>query len=135
MQDFEKQIEDNNLHDALYKAIVMGANDDELQGILSNHFEKGAKANIGEIRVWRGGRYKKQANGKWVEVSEHGMSKREHESKSEYYHGKGSSHVNENNSNRGSLGAKMNFEASKYNKEQASKLSDKEYSDEEMSEK
>jgi hypothetical protein len=42
---------------------------------------KGKAAMIGEVRVWNGKKFKKQANGKWVEVSEKGMTKKEHEEK------------------------------------------------------
>lgn len=40
--------------------------------------EKGKSAMVGEIREWSGKKYKKQANGKWLEVSEYGMTKKEH---------------------------------------------------------
>ena len=41
--------------------------------------QKGKSAMIGEIREWQGKKYKKQSNGKWVEVSEQGMTRKEHE--------------------------------------------------------
>ena len=40
--------------------------------------EKSHKGTIGEIREWNGKKFKKQANGKWLQVSEHGMTKEEH---------------------------------------------------------
>lgn len=41
--------------------------------------EKGGKQGmVGEIREWDGKKFKKQSNGKWLEVSEHGMTKKEH---------------------------------------------------------
>jgi len=41
--------------------------------------EKGGKpAQIGESRVWNGKKVRKESNGKWVEVSSHGMSRKEH---------------------------------------------------------
>lgn len=44
--------------------------------------EKGKSAQIGEIREWSGKRYKKQANGKWLEVSKYGLTKEEHQKQS-----------------------------------------------------
>ena len=77
----------------------------------------GKKANIGEIRDWNGKKYKKQANGKWLEISfgpkqgNHNMTKKEHEEESK----------------------KPNFShVSKTHKNLASQLSDKEHSDEEV---
>lgn len=102
--------------------------------IQSDDIEKGKPANAGEIRVWSGKKMRKQPNGKWVEVSEHGMTKKEHQSKSEYYHGKASGKVDSNTTNRGDKGAKMDFEAYKHHQEQYSKLSDKEYDESELSE-
>lgn len=47
-------------------------------------FEKGKKGNIGEIRDWGGKKYKKQGNGKWMEVSEsHGKTSKEHREEAE----------------------------------------------------
>ena len=93
-------------------------------GKLLDVIEKGKPATIGEIREWSGKKYKKQPNGKWLEVSEHGMTKKEHEDRSEQ----------EKFSHRGS-GYKQVIEAkenSKKHSEQASTLSDKEHSDEEV---
>ena len=54
---------------------------DELD--LFDEIEKGGKpATAGEIHEWNGKKYKKQPNGKWLEVSEsHGMTGREHQMK------------------------------------------------------
>jgi hypothetical protein len=49
---------------------------DEFEPI--DDIQKSAKANIGETRIWSGKKMRKESNGKWVEVSEHGMSKKEH---------------------------------------------------------
>ena len=46
---------------------------------LSNDIEKGKPAQVGEVRDWQGKRMRKQANGKWLEISERGMTKKEHE--------------------------------------------------------
>jgi glutathione peroxidase-family protein len=91
--------------------------------------EKSGKANIGDIHIWNGKKFKKQVNGKWVEVSEsHGMTKKEHEFQSDV------------KKEAASLAAKdkkyfirdTKLESGKLHSEQASKLSDKEYSDEEV---
>lgn len=50
----------------------------DLMKSFSNDIEKGKAAQVGEIRVWQGKKMRKQSNGKWVEVSESGMSKKEH---------------------------------------------------------
>jgi len=86
--------------------------------------EKAQKANIGDIHVWGDRRYRKIANGKWVEVSEsHGISKREHEYQSEYA---------KEMSERPSLHTQKYKDDEKWHKNEASKLSDKEYTDEEV---
>jgi len=40
---------------------------------------KGKKAVVGEVREWSGKKYKKQGNGKWVEISDKGKTRKEHE--------------------------------------------------------
>ena len=74
--------------------------------------QKGKAANIGETREWSGKKYRKQANGKWLEVSEHGKTKSEH--------------ITERN--------KWMESDSNYKKNHSvqGKLSDKEHSDEEV---
>lgn len=88
--------------------------------------EKSKKANIGDIHIWGGKRYKKISNEKWVEVSEHGMSKKEHE-------GFISDVIREN------LGKKLKKEDNRLIENQleahkifSSKLSDKEYDESEF---
>jgi hypothetical protein len=75
---------DNNIYDeirkaqeeqALYIARVTGQAD-QIKKAYDDLIEKGKKAEIGEIREWGGKRFRKQANGKWLEVSEHGMTKK-----------------------------------------------------------
>lgn len=89
--------------------------------------QKGKKASIGETRVWNGKKVKKVAEGKWVEVSEtHNMSKKEHEQEIKYYQ-----KVEENKGNEVSDRRKAQDEQDKHHK-LASKLSDKEYTDEEI---
>lgn len=69
MNDFERDIKKAQLDriNAIQKSFES-----------DNDIEKGQKANIGEIRVWGGKRYKKQANGKWMEVSHLGRTNKEH---------------------------------------------------------
>lgn len=85
--------------------------------------QKGGKAAlVGEIRNWNGKNYKKQLNGKWIEVSEHGMSKKDSEKELErirFNDSKGHSSMSEQ-SGMGKLHANI------------SKLSDKEHSDEDL---
>lgn len=86
-----------------------------------DNIEKGNKAVVGEIRTWGNKKYKKQPNGKWVEVSEsHGMTKEEHQKKSDAQL-KGKGLINRE---------RLNIHI--MHGEAASKLSDKEYSDEEL---
>jgi len=84
-----------------------------------NDIEKGQKANIGEIHTWGGKKYKKQANGKWMEVSEHGKTKEEHSDESK------NKRVIAWNTKDDEYRKKYSDE-SKLNEEAASKLSDKE---------
>ena len=82
--------------------------------------EKAKKANIGDIRIWNGKKYKKQANGKWMEVSEHGMTKEEHRI------AKVESARTQGRHNPGG------YEDTKKHREAADKLSDKEYDEGEL---
>lgn len=52
---------------------------------LDSDIEKGAKGVVGEVRVWGGKSYKKQPNGKWLEISERGMASTKPE-KGDIYH-------------------------------------------------
>ena len=90
--------------------------------------EKSKKAGVGEIHTWNGKRYRKEANGKWVEVSEHGMSKKEHEDKA------GEHRSNMETSNKKGEGHIYYREMAKRDehKDVAGKLSDKEHTDEEV---
>ena len=75
-----------------------------------NDLIKAKAANIGDIHIWNGKRYKKQPNGKWLEVSEsHEMTKKEHSDKGLHSGDESWAHTL-----------------------RANKLSDKEYSDEEV---
>lgn len=77
--------------------------------------EKARKAaTVGEIREWKGKRYKKQPNGKWLEVSEHGMTKKEHQRR-----------MVELSNVHGSKGHQKHVQAAK-------ELSDKEYDESEI---
>ena len=54
--------------------IMQGIESDSTAEIL----QKGKVAMVGEVREWQGKKYKKQVSGKWVEVSEQSMTKKEH---------------------------------------------------------
>ena len=84
------------------------------------------KEDLGSIHEYNGKKYKKQANGKWLEVSEHGMTKKEHEQEIKYHQ-----KVEENKGNEVSDRRKAQDEQDKHHK-LASKLSDKEYTDDEV---
>lgn len=103
------------------RAELLGREDEFLKSFGIDIEKGGKKANVGEIREHSGKRFKKVAEGKWVEVSEHGMTKVEHDVKSRMMNYSSNPTVTNN--------AKMNKE---YHKTKASKLSDKEHSDEEV---
>lgn len=90
---------------------------------IEEDIQKGQKAAIGETRIWNGKKYKKQANGKWLEVSESGHTKREHER----FH-KEAEDDKKKPSNKGEINQTAISEASEYHKRVSSKLSDKEHS-------
>lgn len=102
--------------------------------------EKSKSAVTGEIREWSGKKYKKQPNGKWLEVSEHGMIKTEHEEiadqkKKEAMEEGDRYRKEQGNKYRGFSGGTSArgsslFAMHRAHKEVASKLSDKEHSDE-----
>lgn len=79
MESWEKRIKQHNLEKAL--SVELSTRMDEILKSYESDIEKGKKANVGEIREWAGKRYRKQANGEWLEVSEHGVTKKEHEKK------------------------------------------------------
>jgi hypothetical protein len=95
---------------------------------IENVLQKSKKANVGEVHTWNGKRYKKQSNGKWLEVSEHD---RTHSFLMET-----SAILKRKAQERRDFGipyAAGEYEKdSIYWKEQASKLSDKEYEDHEI---
>lgn len=91
--------------------------------------QKGRAAVVGEIREWSGKKYKKQGNGKWIEVSGEGKSKRQHlqefhNNLSRDRHGEFSTYTKEDKERI------INEQ-----KDQADKLSDKEYDDTDFEEK
>jgi hypothetical protein len=117
--------------DESYKHTIIGHklsdkeySDEEVMG--GGMIEKSHKANVGEIRVWNGKKMKKQANGKWLEVSDKGMTKREHKEKHDINYHKSSQPGVSYNSLR-----KLRSVADDH-KWLSDKLSDKEYSDEEV---
>jgi len=111
---------------AISEADNIEKSDDADSDSSEESIEKAQKANIGDIHVWGGKRYKKIGEGKWVEVSEHGMTKKEHKEKHLYHFGKewGPKYLKDRNVNHG-LESSVHFI-------EASKLSNKEHSDEEV---
>ena len=97
------------------------------EGLRINESQRKTVENkpVGSTHEHNGKKYKKQANGKWVEVSEHGMTKKEHEESSNQRMSYGSHPLM---SERIDASNKMHQEA-------ASKLSDKEYTDTDFEEK
>lgn len=94
-----------------------------------NDIQKGGKGMVGEIREWSGKKYKKQASGKWVEVSDKGMTQKEHSSKVK--------ELKEQARNPKGSGFKYDskhpsWKTAEEHYEAGSKLSDKEHSDEEV---
>jgi hypothetical protein len=99
-----------------------------LDNLFTNDISKGRAASVGEIRVWGGKKFRKQANGKWVEVSDQGKTRKEH--------------VKLGNKNPYKTSAKTVAERKeledRFNRHRnthhslASKLEDKEYTDEEL---
>lgn len=88
---------------------------------------KAKPASVGEIRQWGNKKYKKQPNGKWIEVSEHGMTKKEHEFESDLHDEKSK------DSGFNSKHQEESKDKSGYHKNVASKLSYKEYDESELS--
>lgn len=87
--------------------------------------EKGKKAAIGEIRMHGGKKVKKIAEGKWQEVSAHGMTKKEHQEESEKIVSK------MNSKDRKETMTKLD-EQDAHHQRSIRDLSDKEYTDEEV---
>lgn len=108
-------------------------------GTVHNDIEKGHTANIGEIHTWNGKKYKKQANGKWKEVSEsHRMTKEEHEEKAKFHYEEGAKNRNialnivrntgkKNLSNKNEKLATQHFKEDDIHNNEAKNLDDKEY--------
>jgi hypothetical protein len=57
---------------------IQKAQQEHIQKSLGTDIEKAQKANVGEIRTWDGKRYMKQPNGKWLQISKHGFTHKEH---------------------------------------------------------
>lgn len=99
------------------------------EGLRINESQRKTVENkpVGSIHEHNGKKYKKQSNGKWVEVSEHGMTKKEHEFKE-------SSHRTMKEKVQ-HWGKAHEENEEKKHQEAASKLSDKEYDDTDFEEK
>lgn len=98
---------------------------EELKKGFADDLQKGVAATIGEVRTWDGKRYKKQANGKWMQVSEHGMTKEEHADKATKLYPKGT--ITSKNFHKKASSDK--------HREQASKLDSKQYDETELNSK
>jgi hypothetical protein len=119
MESFELEIKKAQLNriDAIQKAFT--SSDEDI-------LEKGKSATIGEIRTWGDKKYRKQPNGKWVEVSEKGVSAKEHLK----YAKKHKLIADKETSN---TVANSYYESSGRHYDAAEKLSDKEYDESELS--
>lgn len=91
-----------------------------------NDIEKGGSAMIGETRSWSGKNYKKQANGKWLEISGDNKTKKEHEEAAKQHQDYYQSHDSDKPSTQASMNQHFRH------KEIAAGLSDKEHSDKEV---
>ena len=78
---------------------------------------------VGSTHEHNGKKYKKQSNGKWLEVSEQGETKASHIYQTKYA---------KEESKKPSLHTSKHEDAERWHREQASKLSDKEHTDEEV---
>jgi hypothetical protein len=101
--------------------------DSELELMKSvNDIQKGKVAQVGEVRVWQGKKFRKQPNGKWVEISDKGMSKKDHED-----------YIEMEKFSRSGSGGKESGKTNeniKRHQEISSRLSGKEYDDSELEE-
>ena len=121
--DIEKSIRENQLGAKLHVGKVLGGVDTIEKSVVED-IQKSKPAVAGEIREWSGKKFKKQGNGKWVEVSDsHEISKKDHEYQSK-------ERLEE--SKKPSMHTALKEDESKWHKEQAEKLSDKEYDEEEL---
>jgi hypothetical protein len=120
--------EDETITKGIYRDTALNRKLGRVGTEFGSQIEKSRAATIGEIREWSGRKYKKQANGKWVEVSEHGMTKKEHHTKAKEADDAITHRVG------GSDEATMAAHDSRREKhlDISNKLSDKEYSDEEV---
>jgi len=99
---------------------------------LNLDIQKGKVGMVGEIRTWSGKKYKKQANGKWLEVSEGGATKKEHELEVNKYRSFSSGRA----AGRAAEDKKLGYMKEKTRHEVlADKLSDKELDDSDFEEK
>lgn len=79
----EKRITFDSIEEQLKNNFQKGLIDEDLfnKAIGELDLLKGGKAGVGEIREWGGKKYKKQPNGKWLEVSHsHGLTNEHHSS-------------------------------------------------------
>ena len=132
-QQLAKKIHNMNVSNLSKDEILKSFDKDELNIIKSQFgkmldvIEKSKSAVTGEIREWSGKKYKKQPNGKWLEVSEsHGKNWKEHEREADKI-------IDEGRKTTHKPKEVESFEReADTHYEHAEKLSDKEHSDEEV---
>lgn len=135
--DIEKSIRENQLGAKLHVGKVLGGVDTIEKSVVDD-IQKSKPAVAGEIREWSGKKYKKQPNGKWVEVSEsHGMTKKEHQEKATidsanaFRAAKKSGGKSSNSIKYDEKSTELSISGHKH-REISSKLSDKEHDEEEL---
>lgn len=114
--------EDETITKGIYRDTALNRKLGRVGTEFGSQIEKARAATIGEIREWSGRKYKKQANGKWVEISVAGLSNKEHKDKAKNYL------LNAHKSHD----PKGNEELADQHQIASSSVSDKEYSDEEI---
>lgn len=68
--DIFEQIQKGQLEEILHRAEMLG-DEETINKAFCAVIEKGGKANVGEIREWKGGKFRKTPNG-WMPVNEKG---------------------------------------------------------------
>lgn len=95
-RDAAAESEKNNIKKSSSDEITKALVDEFQKGLIDEDtyierlsmIEKGKKGMVGEVREWNGKKFKKQGNGKWMIVSEHGLTKKEHENQDQKYRDK-----------------------------------------------
>lgn len=117
MEKFEEDIKKAQIERAQNIAKSFQSSDED-------SIQKGKSATVGEIREWGGKKYKKQPNGKWMEVSRHKMTRKEHEAMHKLITDNPTEEEKQSTHYRGQV---------KLHQNALDKLSDKEYDESELS--